>query len=178
MAIMTATKLWQKAAAFAALAHRHQTRNDGRTPYFSHPVRVAFTIALEFDCPDETVLAAALLHDVIEDTTKDYDDVLEHFGREVADLVAAMSKDMRMIEAEREDAYDEQLRRADWRARLLKLADVRDNLADATSDKARRKILDKARRALELARNDVELEKARAFVQRRVDEVVAAKSSA
>ncbi|MCH9010455.1 MAG: HD domain-containing protein [Chloroflexi bacterium] len=61
---MTDTPLWQHAASFAARAHRNQVRNDERIPYFSHPARVAMTVAVRFGCGDETALAAAFLHDV------------------------------------------------------------------------------------------------------------------
>lgn len=157
---MPDTSLWQQASAFAARAHRHQVRRDGQTPYFSHCVRVALTVALKFSCTDDTVLAAALLHDVIEDTQADYDDVLQHFGSEVAEMVAALSKDMRLVESEREPAYDAQLAEAPWQARLIKLADVYDNFTDAETDAARRKLADKANRALRLAEGDPKLTKA------------------
>ncbi len=87
-------RLFQEAAAFAARAHRHQLRKDGRTPYVSHVVRVALTVTQVFWCDDPVVLAAALLHDTIEDTTTDYDDLAERFGKEVADCVAALTKNM------------------------------------------------------------------------------------
>jgi guanosine-3',5'-bis(diphosphate) 3'-pyrophosphohydrolase len=143
--------LWQPAVSFAARAHRHQFRRDERTPYVAHPVRVALTLACVFGCTDQTVLAAALLHDVIEDTTVDYDELLEAFGKEVADVVACLSKDMRMVEPERERRYDECLAGGPWEARLIKLADVYDNLSDARDAAGWRTISEKARRALKLA---------------------------
>ena len=149
--------LWQVAAAFAARAHQHEVRKDGRTPYFAHPVRVALTVRDVFDVNDEATLAAALLHDTIEDTGADYDDIVELVGSEAAELVSAMTKDMRLPEREREAAYDAQLARADWRARLLKLADVYDNLTDCgtrTRDRDPRKMIEKARRAVGLAREE------------------------
>ncbi len=118
------------------------------------------TVALKFGCTDDTVLAAALLHDVVEDTQADYDDLLHHFGSEVAEMVAALSKDMRLVESEREPAYDAQLAEAPWQARLIKLADVYDNFTDAETDAARRKLADKANRALRLAEGDPKLTKA------------------
>ena len=66
-----------EAAAFAARAHRHQTRKDGETPYFSHPVRVCLVVRHVFGFDDPRMLAAALLHDTIEDTTTDCDDLIE-----------------------------------------------------------------------------------------------------
>ena len=57
-----------RAAAFAARAHRHQWRKDGQTPYVSHVFRACLTVRHVFGVDDDDVLAAALLHDTIEDT--------------------------------------------------------------------------------------------------------------
>ncbi|MCH8821934.1 MAG: bifunctional (p)ppGpp synthetase/guanosine-3',5'-bis(diphosphate) 3'-pyrophosphohydrolase [Planctomycetes bacterium] len=167
------TSLWQEACAFAARAHLHQLRRDGKTPYFSHCVRVALTVALKFDCTDEKILAAALLHDVIEDTTVDYDEVLHHFGKEIADIVAALSKDMRMIESKREPAYDAQLAAGPWEARLIKLADVFDNITDADTEKAQQMLVGKAHRALKLAEGDPKLASACDIVEELIGKVQA-----
>lgn len=145
---------WQRAVSLAARAHRNQMRKDGATPYVAHCFRVAMTIRHIFGCDDETTLTAALLHDTIEDTTVDYDEIFEGFGKEVADLVAAMTKNMALPEPERERRYDEQLARADWRARLIKLGDVHDNLQDAQGAR-RDKTVERAHRALALAEADV-----------------------
>ena len=157
---MTTAPLWQRASAFAARAHRHDIRNDGRTPYFSHPARVALTVAVVFECRDEAVLAGALLHDVIEDTKADYDDVNHHFGRRVADIVSCLSKDKRLIETSREQDYDHRLQAGPWEAKLIKLADVYDNLADADTDDVRRSMLDRADRAVAVAGGDQRLQRA------------------
>ena len=58
--------IWQEAVAFAARQHRDQVRGDGRTPFIAHPVRVALTILTLFQYDDPEVIAAALLHDVLE----------------------------------------------------------------------------------------------------------------
>jgi guanosine-3',5'-bis(diphosphate) 3'-pyrophosphohydrolase len=155
---------WQAAASFAAREHEHQVRKDGRTPYVAHPVRVAMVVALRFGVTDEATLSAALLHDVIEDTGTDYDDLDERFGPDVADIVACLTKDMRLVEAEREAAYDAQLAAGPVAARLIKLADVYDNLSDARDAAAQRKLLGKVRRALDLAAGDDELATARQVV--------------
>lgn len=126
-----ATPAWQRAASFAARAHEHQVRKDGRTPYFAHPARVALTISTVFGCGDDTVLAAAFLHDTIEDTKTDYDEIKDEFGPEVAGIVAALTKNMAMEERAREADYERRLAAADWRARLIKLADQYDNFSDA-----------------------------------------------
>lgn len=168
--------VWHEAAARAAQWHQHNLRNDGRTPYVAHPARVAMTVAIMFGFTDEKILAAAYLHDVIEDGEVDYDDIDEEFGREVADYVAAMSKDTRRIEAERERKYDEQLAAGPWQARLIKLADVFDNLSDAQTVDGKRKIIARAERALNLAAGDEQLAGASAMLRelcRRVEADIA-----
>ncbi|MGE0756969.1 MAG: HD domain-containing protein [Pirellulaceae bacterium] len=151
---------WQKAASFAAARHDGQYRKDGRTPYVAHPMRVSLIILHKFEVRDETALVAALLHDLLEDTTTDYDDVAEQFGVAVADAVAALTKDSRLPEDQRELAYDRQLTAASWQARLVKLADVCDNFCDAASESERRKIAGKAQRAIVCAGSSPELQPA------------------
>ena len=152
--------MWQKAASFAARAHTGQLRKDGATPYVAHVFRVAMTVRDLFGCDDPVALVAALLHDTIEDTTTDYDDLREAFGADVADLVAALTKNAALPEEEREPEYDARLAAADWRARLIKLADTYDNLSDTLVHQGQpeypklEKAIGKARRALELARAD------------------------
>jgi guanosine-3',5'-bis(diphosphate) 3'-pyrophosphohydrolase len=153
-------RLWQRAASFAAQRHEGQHRKDGQTPYFAHPVRVAFVVRHVFGEPDETAIVAAMLHDLIEDTTTDYDDLIEHFGKEVADCVAALTKDSRLPEDDREEAYDRQLAGASWQARLVKLADVYDNYCDSSNDGQRKNFARKAERAIRCAGDAPQLQAA------------------
>src|SRR5438132_11061847 len=90
------------AVAFAARAHRGQLRKDGATPYVSHVFRACLVVRHVFGFDDERMLTAALLHDTIEDTTTDFDDVTERFGPEVAAWVACLSKDKRLPDDQRE----------------------------------------------------------------------------
>lgn len=148
--------IWQKAASFAAWKHRHQIRKDNRTPYIAHPFRVAMTVRDIFGCDDPVALCAALLHDTIEDTQTDYEEIVEHFSVELADIVAALTKNMALPESLREPEYDARLARADWRARLVKLGDVFDNLCDLWERTPERldEVHGKCRRAMGLARAD------------------------
>jgi (p)ppGpp synthase/HD superfamily hydrolase len=152
--------LWQSAASLAAKLHRNQVRKDGVTPYIAHPFRVALTIREVFDVHEPAVLAAALLHDVIEDTTADYDDLAEGVGKEVADLVSMLTKDMRLPEDRREAAYEAQLAVAPWQVRLIKLADVYDNVCEVMVTKAPVKMRPKAEAALRMAGSDPRLARA------------------
>jgi len=162
---------WQRAASFAARFHHGQTRKDGSTPYAAHPFRVALTVRHVFGIEDSTALCAALLHDVIEDTTADYDDVVDEFGVDVADAVGALTKDMRLPQTDRESAYDAQLAVASWQTRAVKLADVYDNLCDCESRGMRRRAKKKALRAIDCAGNEPKLSGAIDEVRQLIEEL-------
>jgi guanosine-3',5'-bis(diphosphate) 3'-pyrophosphohydrolase len=135
------------AVAFAARAHRHQLRKDGVTPYVSHPLRVCLVLQQVFGVTDRVVLTAAVLHDTIEDTTTDADDVAELFGPDVMRWVVALTKDKRLPDAERERAYASALAAGGWQVHLCKLADVYDNIADSSRlpPMKRKKVFERAR---------------------------------
>jgi len=120
-----------EAVAFAARAHRHHLRKDKETPYVSHVFRVTLVLRHVFGIDDVRVLTAAALHDTVEDTTTDYDDLKKQFGEDVAGWVATLSKDKRLREDQREAAYVEQLAQAPWQVKVCKLADVFDNAMDS-----------------------------------------------
>jgi guanosine-3',5'-bis(diphosphate) 3'-pyrophosphohydrolase len=137
------------AEGFARMKHRHQFRRDGVTPYVEHPKAVMTILRDEFGVTDIDTLAAGLLHDTIEDTATDYDEVSERFGSRVADYVAFLTKDKRLPEAKREKDYFAQLARAPLAARLCKIADSLHNVRD--SDKSHRpKAAKKAMKLLRL----------------------------
>jgi guanosine-3',5'-bis(diphosphate) 3'-pyrophosphohydrolase len=120
-----------EAIAFAARAHQGKFRKDGATPYVSHVFRVCLVLRHIFGIDDRQALMAAALHDTVEDTDTDFDDLKEQFGDEVACWVAALSKDKRLAEDERERAYAEALARAPWQVKACKLADIYDNVMDS-----------------------------------------------
>lgn len=142
-----AFRLVLDAVSFAARAHHGQTRRDAKTPYVSHPYRVAFTLRHLFNVTDERVIAAAVLHDIFEDTLRDFEDVEEKFGSLVASYVALLSKDSRLPEALREYAYLSQLKEAPLPVKLIKTADLYDNVQDCCSAQP-----DRRARLLRLAR--------------------------
>ncbi len=151
---------FQEAVSYAARAHRNQLRKDGRTPYVAHVIRAAMTVSWVFGCNDKIALLSAILHDTIEDTTTDYDDIAERFGVAVADCVACLTKNMAIPEAAREAEYDARIASGPWQARLVKLADVYENLCDledlpeSTRSKKAADAIDRARRALRLAQGE------------------------
>lgn len=148
--------LLQRATSFAARAHQHQLRKDNATPYIAHPVRVALIVEHLFGCRDMNAIAAAILHDTIEDCKVDYDDIESRFGTDVAMLVVALTKNMLLRENAREADYDARLAAADWRARLIKLADTYDNYTDTAgiSPDMKRRATERIHRAIALATPD------------------------
>ena len=76
---------------------------------------------------------AAVLHDTIEDTNTDCDDLAETFGAEIAGWVAALSKDKRPRSRLREEEYCRGWPRSPWQVQVCKLADLFDNLMDSTT---------------------------------------------
>lgn len=74
-----------KVLVFATAQHQHQHRKGTKIPYMVHLLNVCRIVA-ENNCSDE-VLAAALLHDVVEDTAVTIDDVEKNFGKHVAEIV-------------------------------------------------------------------------------------------
>ena len=79
-----------QAINFAAMAHNGQTRKSTSIPYITHPFAVGMLLQ-KIKCADE-VIAAGILHDILEDTSTTFDDLAEHFGIRVAKLVLAASE--------------------------------------------------------------------------------------
>ena len=119
-----------KAAAFAAEKHRNQRRKDAEaSPYINHPIQLAH-ILVQADIEDPIVLAAALLHDTIEDTNTTFEELEIVFGFEIANIVGECSDDKRLGKLERKQAQIDHAAKISHRARLVKLADKIANVND------------------------------------------------
>ena len=120
-----------KAYAYAEKAHENQKRASGE-PYFIHPCAVA-NILMELGL-DSAVIAAALLHDVIEDTEATEEDIKREFGDEVLQLVSGVTKLEKIVYKSKEDAEAENFRKIfvamakDVRVIIIKLADRLHNM--------------------------------------------------
>jgi guanosine-3',5'-bis(diphosphate) 3'-pyrophosphohydrolase len=121
----------ERAWDYARDAHDGQVRESGE-PYFDHPVAVAFILA-DMNL-DPNTIAAGLLHDVIEDTGRSYEEISQVFGSEIATLVDGVTKLSRMDFKSREEQQAESLRKMfvamakDIRVILIKLADRLHNM--------------------------------------------------
>ncbi len=123
--------LLRNAFLFAEIAHRPQTRRSGE-PYITHPLAVA-GILTQWKL-DAQALAAALLHDVLEDSGTSKLELTEKFGKTVAELVDGLSKIDKLEFESREEAQAENFRKMllamarDLRVILIKLADRLHNM--------------------------------------------------
>ncbi len=123
-------KLISKAYDFAKKAHSGQLRKSGE-PYFIHLTEVAYMLA-ELRS-DTTTIVAALLHDVLEDTSVKPETIKREFGNEVFEIVEAVTKIQR-IKFEKSENVAENIRKVvlatakDFRVILLKLVDRLHNM--------------------------------------------------
>jgi guanosine-3',5'-bis(diphosphate) 3'-pyrophosphohydrolase len=145
-------ELLTRAFDYAAQAHAGQVRQSGQE-FIYHPWGAAKILAgLQLD---EPTLAAALLHDVVEDTGTDIEELRAEFGDEIANLVQGVTKLTRVQFQSREHAEAENYRKLivamaeDLRVILIKLADRMHNLR-TIEYLGKQKQLQKARETLEV----------------------------
>ncbi len=118
------------AASFAADRHRDQRRKDmDATPYINHPLDVA-NILIEARVEDADILAAAILHDTIEDTNTTAEELTERFGERVCGLVLEVTDDKSLDKLERKRLQVLKAPVASNYAKQIKLADKIANLRD------------------------------------------------
>jgi len=120
-----------KALAFAADRHRLQKRKDvDASPYINHPIGLANILCNEGHITDIEVIAAALLHDTIEDTDTAPEELEAEFGPTIRDIVLDVTDDKTLPKAERKQRQIEHAAHASDQAKLVKLADKIANLRD------------------------------------------------
>lgn len=125
--------LFEKALAFALEKHCGAVRKLDSAPYILHPIEVALIVSTMTS--DEEVLAAALLHDTVEDTTATQDEISALFGERTAALVASETENKRpdVPKAEswrirKEESLEELKNAADIGVKYIWLGDKLSNL--------------------------------------------------
>lgn len=121
--------LLARALALAVTAHAGQSRKGGRVPYATHPLRVVGRVHA-WGVADEEILAAAALHDVLEDTDVTEEDLARETTPRVLDLVRALTHPPGLAPRKRTEAILGALARAPLEAVLVKLADRLDNVQE------------------------------------------------
>jgi (p)ppGpp synthase/HD superfamily hydrolase len=119
------------ALSFAENAHKGQKRKYDDEPYIQHPIRVA-TRLIDWGIQDPHILCPALLHDVYEDTSTTVPEVYHKFGAVIATRVLLLTEPsfVGLSRAERKVMYNVILASACDAVKLVKLADIFDNLSD------------------------------------------------
>ena len=125
--------LIRKAGHFARHAHRGQQRKYRGSPYSHHPFRVARAVA-RHEIGSRITVAAALLHDTIEDTGVREGDLRRKFGDEITDLVVELTKPLYPNSLSRAKRFEHELKRLatiSRRAKIIKLLDRMDNVRES-----------------------------------------------
>ena len=146
-------KALNKAYVFAMRAHGSQLRESG-DPYFSHPIEVAGILAdMKFD---SNTIITALLHDVVEDTEYNLDDIKRIFGHEISILVDGVTKLSKLEGRTEKISQAENFRKLllatseDLRVLLVKLADRLHNMRTINFIKNKKKRSKIAKETLEI----------------------------
>ncbi|MBC7804507.1 MAG: bifunctional (p)ppGpp synthetase/guanosine-3',5'-bis(diphosphate) 3'-pyrophosphohydrolase [Candidatus Parcubacteria bacterium] len=146
-----------RALSFAAHKHRDQRRKDAdASPYINHPIALAEVLTREGGITDVEVLAAALLHDTIEDTATTLDELRENFGERVAGMVAEVTDDKDLPKADRKRLQIEHAAGISSGAKLVKLADKICNLRDVAERPPSRWDLQRRQEYFEWARQVID----------------------
>lgn len=119
-----------RARSFATKAHEGQTRKYTGEPYIVHPIAVANIVSATMGEDREDMISAALLHDVVEDTSHTIADIDRVFGSEIAELVDALTDVSRLEDGNRAVRKNLDLihiSQASPDAKTIKLADLIDN---------------------------------------------------
>jgi (p)ppGpp synthase/HD superfamily hydrolase len=116
----------EKVREFALAKHGEQKRKYDGAPYIQHLDNVA-GILVEHGYDDPTLIAAALLHDTVEDTPTTVQELVDEFGEEIAELVYWLTDTEKGNRKARALQSAWRLARAPRNAKLIKLADIIDN---------------------------------------------------
>lgn len=121
--------LIEKAARIAIVAHKEQKRKSDNFPYIIHPFMVAM-ILMRYNFSD-TVIAAGLVHDTVEDTSVSLKEISEELGSEVAEIVMKVSEESKGVAWEdRKRAYIEAIRKSPEEVKAVSLADKIHNITN------------------------------------------------
>ncbi|MGE0701384.1 MAG: HD domain-containing protein [Hyphomicrobiaceae bacterium] len=141
-----------QAAHFAADKHRDQRRKGIRnTPYINHPLEVAERLQRIGGIEDPAILAAAILHDTIEDTETTRAELARLFGNDIAALVAELSDDKGLTWQQRKRLEIDHAPHLSDRAKLIKLSDKTSNVSDTVTNPPGEWTLSRRRDYLEFA---------------------------
>jgi guanosine-3',5'-bis(diphosphate) 3'-pyrophosphohydrolase len=157
---------------FSADRHAKQRRKgDAQEPYVNHLAEVAELVATATEGRDANLVAAAVLHDTVEDTATLPGELASIFNADVAELVAEVTDDKRLDKAERKRLQVEHALAKTARAKVLKLADKTSNLRSLVKSPPTDWSLERRREYLAWAKEVVQgLRGTNAWLEARFDE--------
>jgi GTP diphosphokinase / guanosine-3',5'-bis(diphosphate) 3'-diphosphatase len=160
-----------KAAEFAARKHRDQRRKDqSASPYINHPLALAEILSGDGRIRSAHVLAAALLHDTLEDTETTSAELTAAFGPKITRIVQEVTDDKRLPKQKRKELQVLHAAHISKSAKLVKLADKIANLADIISSPPAGWSLERKREYFDWAKRVIDqLRGASASLERRFD---------
>lgn len=118
-----------KALEFATEKHKDQLRKDGTTPYINHCLNVVQFLK-DAGITDTDIIAAALLHDTIEDTNTTADELRKEFGDTITNIVLECSDDKSLSKKQRKDFQIKHVPFISDKAKQVKIADKIANMRD------------------------------------------------
>jgi len=118
--------LIEKATRIAVMAHQNQTRKGDNLPYIIHPFMVAMKL-LKYGFSEETV-AAALVHDVLEDTDFPEKELEKQLGNKILKIVKSVTNDETLVWEEKKKKYIETVRKGSIESKAVAVADKIHNL--------------------------------------------------
>ena len=171
-AVGRGTGLILKAMQFAAWKHRDQRRKgSGSVPYINHPIALAEVLWSEGSVRDSVVIAAAILHDTIEDTETTSAELRGAFGVTVAEVVVEVTDVTWLQKRARKKLQVAKAAKSSQRAKLVKLADKICNLRDIKASPPPDWSLERRREYFDWAKSVVdELRGTNAQLERRFDQ--------
>jgi len=174
---LTGLALVLKAVEFASRKHRDQRRKDKRaSPYINHPIQLANVLWFEGGVTDPVVIAAALLHDTIEDTQTSWQELRGEFGDAVAEVVLDVTDVKWLKRNVRKRLQVSRAKHSSTRARLVKLADKIVNLRDVAAHPPSGWSLERRREYFDWAREVIDqVRGTHPELERRFDEAYALK---
>jgi len=143
---------------FAKKKHSGMMIKDSTTPYSKHLEDVVNRLK-SLGVIDEGILCAGWLHDVIDNTDTDFDDLFEQFGSRISVLVSSLSKDSSLPRKQQEAVYVKQLKESSFDSKLILLCDISANLSDLknheSSKSKKLRIVRQKRHYLTIIKNDL-----------------------
>jgi len=147
-----------RATEFAAHKHKDQRRKGPtESPYINHPIALARILVEEGNVSDPNVIAAALLHDTLEDTQTTKQELIGEFGEAIAEIVDEVTDTKSIDKMTRKRLQISKASHSSHEAKLVKLADKIANLRDILTEPPKGWSLERQREYFDWARDVVDV---------------------